>query len=315
MKFGIIGFGRIARKFVKSIEATQGVVSAIGSRSMTLDDPYLKEHPQIKVYRDYEQMLCDSDIEAVYIALPHKFHKKWILKALDHHVPVLCEKPLVLFAEEVEEVRQKMRETKTLCVEALKTKFNDGYDQLKKDLEKIAPVQKIYANFCSDSLDMPKTCFLFDPQQGGALNDIGSYILGFILGIETSEIVDVKSEQKMVDEINYYFKAEITFADGCLATAEGAIDRKKKRMAIIEGQNGTIEIPDYNRIVDYKIEQKDGVVIHRHFPFDGNDMTKEIEDFIKDVEEGNIESKKHSMDDTKAILTLSAYIASKKKRS
>ena len=35
---------------------------------------------------------------------------------------------------------------------------------------------------------MPKTSFLFDKEQGGALNDIGSYILGFILGIHEEEI-------------------------------------------------------------------------------------------------------------------------------
>ena len=45
MNFGIIGFGRIARKFVQAIEATdEGKIYAIGSRSVFMDDPYLKEH-------------------------------------------------------------------------------------------------------------------------------------------------------------------------------------------------------------------------------------------------------------------------------
>ena len=47
MNFGIIGFGRIARKFVKAIEAAdEGKIYAIGSRSVSMDDPYLKEHPE-----------------------------------------------------------------------------------------------------------------------------------------------------------------------------------------------------------------------------------------------------------------------------
>ena len=55
MNFGIIGFGRIARKFVQAIEATdEGKIYAISSRSVSMDDPYLKEHPEVKVYKDYE---------------------------------------------------------------------------------------------------------------------------------------------------------------------------------------------------------------------------------------------------------------------
>ena len=48
MNFGIIGFGRIARKFVQKIEATdEGKIYAIGSRSVSMDDTYLNEHPQM----------------------------------------------------------------------------------------------------------------------------------------------------------------------------------------------------------------------------------------------------------------------------
>ena len=58
MNFGIIGFGRIARKFVQAIEATEeGKIYAISSRSVSMDDPYLKEHPEVKVYKDYEEIL------------------------------------------------------------------------------------------------------------------------------------------------------------------------------------------------------------------------------------------------------------------
>ena len=69
-------------------------------------------------------------------------------------------------------IQEKVKKTNTLCTEALKTKFNTGYDHLKEDLKKIGNIQTIYANFCSDSLELPKTSFLFDKEQGGALNDM-----------------------------------------------------------------------------------------------------------------------------------------------
>ena len=74
MNFGIIGFGKIARKFVQAIEATdEGKIYAISSRSVSMDDPYIKEHPEVKVYKDYEELLNDPQVDAVYIALTHKF--------------------------------------------------------------------------------------------------------------------------------------------------------------------------------------------------------------------------------------------------
>ena len=114
MNFGIIGFGRIARKFVQAIEATdEGKIYAIGSRSVFMDDPYLKEHSEVKVYKDYEELLNDPQVDAVYIALTHKFHKEWILRSLEHHVPVLSEKPLVLTATDVDEIQEKVKNPKS----------------------------------------------------------------------------------------------------------------------------------------------------------------------------------------------------------
>ena len=116
MNFGIIGFGRIARKFVQAIEATdEGKIYAISSRSVSMDDPYLKEHPEVKVYKDYEELLNDPQVDAVYIALTHKFHKEWILRSLEHHIPVLSEKPLVLTSTDVDEIQEKVKKTNTLC--------------------------------------------------------------------------------------------------------------------------------------------------------------------------------------------------------
>ena len=114
MNFGIIGFGRIARKFVQAIEATdEGKIYAISSRSVSMDDPYLKEHPEVKVYKDYEELLNDPQVDAVYIALTHKFHKEWILRSLEHHIPVLSEKPLVLTSRDVDEIQEKVKNTKS----------------------------------------------------------------------------------------------------------------------------------------------------------------------------------------------------------
>ena len=107
---------------------------AIASHSLDENDSYLQSHPLVKLYRDYEELLKDDDIEAVYIAVPHYEHKKWIIEAIKHHKAVLCEKPLVLKSEDIDEINQYVKEYQGYCLEAFKTKFNVGFDHLKEDI-------------------------------------------------------------------------------------------------------------------------------------------------------------------------------------
>ena len=285
MNFGIIGFGNIARKFVKSIEYTdEGKIYAIASHSLTSDDEYVKAHPEVKIYQDYDELLQDRELDAVYIALPHKYHKEWILKALDNHIAVLSEKPMVLTVADIEEIKTKVYTEKGYCLEALKTKFNIGLEHLKQDLSLIGKIKQIEANFCFDATAHQTTSYLFNVDQGGALNDVGSYLLGFVLALVDSDIKNVNSQIDIVGGVN------------------------KERLAIIEGEFGKIEIPMFNRIIDYKIIKNDGTVVERNYPIIGDDMTMEIQCFIDDVRAHKTESALHSLEDTKRILELTEII-------
>ncbi len=53
-----------------------------------------RRHPDVKTYRDYEQMLEDSSIEAVVIATPPETHYPLAKRALEAGKHVLVEKPL-----------------------------------------------------------------------------------------------------------------------------------------------------------------------------------------------------------------------------
>ena len=305
MRFGIIGFGKIARKFVQSIEFTsEGKVTAIASHSVSADDPYLKEHPEVKVFTDYEAMLASGEIDAVYVALPHQLHKEWILRALEHHVAVLSEKPIVLTVPEIEEIRAKVKETKTYCLEALKTRFNDGLIHLKEDLKEIGQLQSIEANFCFDATPIRGKTYLFEPVQGGALNDVGCYLIGFVLSLIDSPIKEVKTEMVLENDIDLYFKSQWLLGDSAQVMIEGAIDRNKERYALIKGSEGQIMVPMFNRVIDYTITKENGQTIEKHYPITGDDMTMEIEAVIQDVKAGKQESDIHSLQDSQVVVEL-----------
>ena len=303
MKFGILGYGNIARKFVKSIEAVSGSsVYAVASHSVERSDPYLSEHPEVVIYRDYEELLADPQVEGVYIALPHLFHKEWILKSIAQGRPVLCEKPMVLTPEDVDEIREAAIKNGVYCMEAMKTKFSDGWDGLQKDLAEIGTIQKIDANFCyEDHRQNRAGAYLYDSRQGGAVNDVGSYPVAFVLGIAKSAVNEMRSMVKYKNGIDTWFQAELLFENGITGIAEGAIDRKKEREAHIYGTLGMIKIPYFNRITEYDICLKDGTVLHRDFPVKGDDMSMEIRCFVEEAEGKKAECSRHPFRDVRAV--------------
>lgn len=300
MKFGILGFGNIARKFVKSITYSDGVVYAIASKSIQDHDSYVQKHPSVKIYHDYEKLLEDPNVEAVYIALPHFDHKEWIIKALQHHKAVLAEKPIALSSKDIEDIIEAVKQYDGYCMEALKTKLNIGYQSLKQDIKCLGKVHSINANFCSDNQDIDKHSYLFDKKQGGALNDIGTYVLGFLLDLANSPIKKVESNIQIENGIEMNFFTKLSFDNGIIATGEGAIDKEKERYALIKGEKGEIYIPMYNRICKYTI-RLEKETIERKYPFHGDDMTLEIQTFIDDVKQHLHENVYHSLQDAKYI--------------
>ncbi|MBS5114337.1 MAG: Gfo/Idh/MocA family oxidoreductase [Erysipelotrichaceae bacterium] len=306
MNWGIIGFGRIARKFVESSRYLKDhKIVAIGSKSLSKDDPLFIENSQVKIYQDYNELLEDENIDAVYIALPHKFHYEWVIKALNHHKAVLCEKPAVLSKNEMLAIKEAALKNQTFFLEALKTKMNVGLFHLKKDLPLIGNIKSVEANFCSNCLSLRGTdIFLYDPKQGGALNDVGTYLLGFVLSIIHSPIKMISATSKMYGEFDEHFNAQLFFENGAIANIEGAIDENKERYAKIIGEQGEIYIPMFNRMSEYTVSLNNGKVFTCEYPIYGTDMTYQIQELYDCVKQNKIESDLHSLDETIEIIEI-----------
>lgn len=303
MNFGVIGFGNIARRFAQSIPYTSGGrICAIASRSLSPEDPSLRSSPGVRLYRDYGALLRDPEVEAVYIALPHKLHAVWAVEALRRRLPVLCEKPAALTVEEMEEIARVSAEEHTYFLEALKTKFAPGLERLRRDTALLGPLRTIETCFCYDASE-ERDSFLFDPAQGGALNDLGPYVAGFPLALMSGRAVrETSGALTRQGGIDLHFQAALTFEGGVTALLEGGIDQDRARRAVIRGELGSITVPDFHRLTGYEIALEGRPPILRRFPAPGDDMTGEIQALIDDVAAGRIESPRHPHADTLQIL-------------
>jgi len=178
INWGIIGLGSIAHKFATDLLTVEGArLYAVASRNQEKADAFASKFNTPKAYESYEALAKDPNIDAVYIATPHAFHKENTLLCLDHGIAVLCEKPFAMNSDEVHEMIAKTKEKNVLLMEALWTYFLPHYQYVLKALD-----DKIYGNVLKLEADFgfyrafDNSSRVFNKSLGGgSLLDIGIY--------------------------------------------------------------------------------------------------------------------------------------------
>ena len=120
INWGVIGTAGIAKgqTIPGMAEAENCRLYAIAGRSMEKALAYQKEFGFAKAYGDYEELLNDPEVEAVYIPLPNTLHHEWVVKAANAGKHILCEKPLAPSAREAEEMQAAAQQNGVMLMEA-----------------------------------------------------------------------------------------------------------------------------------------------------------------------------------------------------
>ncbi len=178
IKWGIIGCGRIAHKFVSDLELIEdATLTAVASRSYEKADEFAQKHKAKKAYGSYDELFLDQDVDIVYIATPHHLHAELSIQAMENDKHVLCEKPLSINKKEAESIIETSQRTKRFFMEALWTRFNPSFVAAKKLIDEgaIGKVKYINADFAFRSEFSTEDRTLNINLGGGAILDIGIY--------------------------------------------------------------------------------------------------------------------------------------------
>ena len=197
IKWGIIGLGKIANKFATDLAEIENTkLVAVASRSKENAIEFAIKHNATKAYGSYYDLVNDADVDAVYIATPHSFHKEHTILCLHHKKAVLCEKPFAMNLQEVEEMIAVAKENNVLLMEALWTfflpHFNYVIDIVKK--EKFGKLKSLEADF-GFFREFDTNSRLFKKEVGGgSLLDIGIYPIFVALStLGIPENIDAKA--------------------------------------------------------------------------------------------------------------------------
>lgn len=248
MKWGLIGCGRIAQKFIKSLETVNGAeLYAIASRSQA--EALSKQYSGIKITSDYNDIYTDKDVDIIYISTTHNFHKQNVLDALHHGKHVLCEKPMGIRAKDTAEMLELAKEKGLFIMEAMWTRFLPAYNKMKQLVAdgQIGEVKFIQGNFSFNGEHLGKDHRLNNPKlAGGATWDVGIYPLAMVIDLFDEEPSTIYAIGEQSDE-DVDLQAAITlgFSKNRKAQLFCGINQDTHHHAMIAGTKGYIILKDF----------------------------------------------------------------------
>jgi predicted dehydrogenase len=201
-KWGILGAARIARKLIPAMREAGTEVAAVGASTLGRAQELAREMDIPLAVEGYQAVIDNSEIDAVYIPLANHLHSRWALACARAGKPCLCEKPLVLTADEARQLREAFAESGARLVEGFMWRHNPQTQWILHQLREgeIGNLLRIDADF-SFSLNRPDDFRWRDEYGGGALWDIGVYC---------------------INAMRLFFGEEPRTVSTCVALAQGA---------------------------------------------------------------------------------------------
>ena len=251
MKLAIIGTGKIVKEVLPILSEIENIslISILSTqRSINIANELSKKYNILKVTTDYNEILNDSNINTVYIAVPNLFHYEYSLKALNNNKHVICEKPFTMKLNELNDLIKISKEKKLFLLEAITNQYLKNFFYIKENLQKIGDIKIVNCNYSQyssryDEFKKGNISPVFDPKLGGgALRDLNIYNIHLIVGLfdMPKDIKYYPNIEKDVDTSGVLIMDYDTFKVVCIGAkdCDGGNDVK----SIIQGNKGSILI-------------------------------------------------------------------------
>jgi predicted dehydrogenase len=293
IRFGIIGAGNIAHKFAKDIKVVDSAtLVAVASRSHKKAMMFQKEHSIPLVFSSYEELFQSPEVDAIYIATPHNFHKQQAIEAIRHKKHVLCEKPIAVNETEWNEMSRIAKTEGVLLMEAMWTWFLPVYQTLHNMQQ-----NNMFGNLLSVDIrfgyslveNAKKNGRLLNPDlAGGSLLDIGVYPISVqqffsreqYIGLTTSTLLS-KTGVDLYTVMDY----RLDNSSKTTVHLESAIDRVLDNQALFVFEKGTLVVPNFHEASRFQWQDHE-----YEYPHKSEGFEYQIESFCESIKNGDVEN-------------------------
>lgn len=305
IRFGIVGAGAIANKFCEAAKLVPNCsLVAVASRSLERANVFADTWDILRRYGSYEQMFDCEILDVVYIATTNNTHKEICLLALGHKMNVLCEKPLVLNLEDINNIIDLAKENRCFLMEAMWSRFLPCIVRCK-DWIQTGRIGEVHIANMMVALDVSSCHRIKDKNLGGGiLYDLGVYALELLPFLLDKKIVGVQSIVKMSEK-------GIDKADGilldfgsCIASVHCSMNVDMGAPSFICGEKGYISIHVGHKAKLVELFNLQGTLIDSFSDPYLNGFEHQIKHVCHCMNEGFLESPIMPLADTLACVEL-----------
>ena len=244
LRWGILGAARIARTdLAPAIHAARGArLVALATSTPARAAPFQALVPELVVHDDYDALLADPRVDAVYIPLPNHLHVDWSLRAIAAGKHVLCEKPIALEAAQIDRLIAARDASGLLLAEALMVTHHPQW----------AHVRRLLGDGAIGRLEHIEACFTYhnpDPDNirahaamgGGGLRDVGVYPCITTRLATGAEPERLRAALRMEGGVDVFARVWADFPGFTLSFYCGMRQHRRQHM-VFHGSDGWIDL-------------------------------------------------------------------------
>lgn len=214
VKVGVIGAGGFGNIHLEGYKNNKNAeIVGVASRTKIHAEKAAHKYSVESIYygnEGWKNMLKSGNLDAISICTPNYLHAEIALEALRNEIHVLCEKPICITNEELEELEKVVEDANSIFMTSFQKRFNPLMPILKWIVEDEALGNIILINYYFShygpytswkALSKEKWFFESRMAGGGVLLDLGVHcidILRYLIG-DYAEINGVNSNTSCID--------------------------------------------------------------------------------------------------------------------
>jgi 1,5-anhydro-D-fructose reductase (1,5-anhydro-D-mannitol-forming) len=248
VRYGILGFGlhgwkRLVPAFAG---AKNSKLTGIWRRNLDKAKANANDYGIDTVFATAEELCASSQVDAVFVTSPDALHMRDSLLAMSHHKAVLCEKPLAMSVEEVEQMLAAAKKENVLFGVAQNFRYNRSVDLIREWLAAGRIGKPVFAisHFYFQSEESQRA-WIYDPSlaRGGPIGDVGIHcldILRYILQDDVTTVTTLAHRDEKSRGVEASAALSMDFRNGAIGSILVSFRSPYRSLVEIVGETGVI---------------------------------------------------------------------------
>jgi predicted dehydrogenase len=249
VRWGILSTANIATKVGDAIHLADGAeLVAIASRTQNRAEDWAYEHNVPRTYGNYEGLLNDPEVDAIYIPTPPSMHAEWTIKAAEHGKHVLCEKPLSVTAEEAVAMADACRRNGVQLMDGVMWVHHKRTAEMRRLIDDgtLGRLRRVTAAFTFNWDTIPENNIRAQKEVGGGcLGDLGYYCVRAILWAFGDLPTQVFGTTRDKVGVEFNLSGLLWFADERMASFDCGFDTGSRKWFEVAGTKGSLICDDF----------------------------------------------------------------------